>query len=57
MWTFLKSWLALKSDERAVTMLEYGLIAALISVVALAAITGIGTGLTSKFATVSSAVN
>jgi pilus assembly protein Flp/PilA len=49
MMTYLNSWKALKSDKRGVTMLEYGLIAALISVVAIVAVTAIGTNLNTVF--------
>jgi len=46
----------LHRDERAVTAMEYGLIAALIAVVIITALTSIGTGLSAKFATISTAV-
>ncbi len=42
---YITTWLQLKSDRRAVTALEYGLIAALISVVIIGAVTTIGTHL------------
>jgi pilus assembly protein Flp/PilA len=45
-----------KKDERGVTMLEYGLIAALIAVVCIAAVTSIGTGINTKFGLVATAV-
>ncbi len=38
-----------KKNEKGVTMLEYGLIAALIAVVSVAAITSIGTKLNTAF--------
>lgn len=41
--------LRLKTDRRGVTALEYGLIAALIAVVIIAAVTSVGTGLSSTF--------
>lgn len=45
----------LKNDSGA-TAIEYGLIAALISVVAITAMTNIGTGLTSTFSSVASKI-
>ena len=39
-------------DESGVTAIEYGLIAALIAVAAIAMITSVGTNLTSTFSTV-----
>ena len=41
-------------DSRGVTAIEYGLIAALIAVAAIAMITSVGTNLTSTFSTVAS---
>jgi pilus assembly protein Flp/PilA len=46
----------LRTDTRAVTALEYGMIAALIAVVAIAGFTAIGTGLSTTLSTVSSAL-
>jgi len=40
-------------DQKGVTAIEYGLIAALIAVVAIGAITALGTGLTTTFGSVS----
>ena len=40
------------SDKRAVTALEYGMIAALIAAVIVGAVTTIGTNLNSKFSTI-----
>jgi len=48
----LKAWLELKSDRRGVTMLEYGLIAALIAAVCVTAVTTLGTDLTNSFTSV-----
>lgn len=46
----LQSWFATrKDDERGATMVEYGLMVALIAVVCIAAITLIGTRLDIKF--------
>ena len=47
---------ALKADRRAVTALEYGLIAALIAVVIIGAVTTVGTRLTHTFTTVGNAL-
>ena len=45
MYEYIKTWLELKTDKRAVTALEYGLIAAAVVVTGLAAFGGIGTKL------------
>ncbi len=47
-----KTWLAIGRDRRGVTALEYGLIAALIAVVIITAVTTIGTNLTATFNTI-----
>ncbi len=52
MLSYLKTWLALKTDRRAVTALEYGLIAALIASVIVTAVTGLGTKLATTFTTI-----
>jgi pilus assembly protein Flp/PilA len=44
-------------DEAGATAIEYGLIAALISVVIIAAMTAVGTQLTKTFTTVSTALS
>jgi pilus assembly protein Flp/PilA len=44
-------------DESGATAIEYGLIAALISVVIIGVLTQIGGGLTTKFGSVASALN
>jgi pilus assembly protein Flp/PilA len=46
----------LKSDSRAVTAMEYGIIAALIAVVIVAAVTTVGTNLTATFTTLAGKV-
>jgi pilus assembly protein Flp/PilA len=43
-------------DESGVTAIEYGLIAALIAVAAIAAMTLVGTGLSNTFSTVASSL-
>jgi pilus assembly protein Flp/PilA len=46
----LKTWLQAKFDgERGASMVEYGLLLALIAVVALVALKALGTGVSSKF--------
>ena len=53
---FVKLWLELKVDRRAVTALEYGLIAALIAVVIIGALTTLGTKLTATFTTIAAKI-
>lgn len=56
-WTFVSSRLAaLKRDERGVTALEYGVIAAFIIVAIIAVLPGISTALTSAFTSISTAL-
>ena len=50
---YLKLWLELKVDRRAVTALEYGLIAALIAVVIITGVTTLGTNLNLTFGKIS----
>ncbi len=50
---FVRTTLALKMDERAVTAIEYGLIAALVAVVIIVAVSTMGTNLTNTFNKVS----
>ena len=54
MYEYIKAWLELKADRRAVTALEYGLIAALIAVAAIAAMQGLGNQLKTTFGNVTS---
>jgi pilus assembly protein Flp/PilA len=53
---FLKTWLELKTDKRAVTMLEYGLIAALIAAVCVGAVTTLGTDIQTKFNNIATSI-
>ena len=48
---------ALRRDERGVTALEYGLIAALIAVVIIAAVSFLGTSVSTAFNNVANAIN
>ncbi len=58
MYTYALTWLKsfAKSDE-GVTAIEYGLIAALIAVVIIAAVTLVGTELNTTFTTISTKLN
>ena len=47
--TFIKTWLELKTDRRAVTALEYGLIAGVIVATVAAGFTVLGGDLANKF--------
>jgi pilus assembly protein Flp/PilA len=51
-----RTWLALGLDKRGVTAMEYGLIAALIAVVIITAVTTIGTQLAAKFGEIATAL-
>ncbi|WP_428377995.1 Flp family type IVb pilin [Lichenicoccus sp.] len=53
---YLKTWLQLKPDERAVTALEYALIAGLIAVVIIGAVTTLGTNMSAVFTKVASSI-
>ncbi len=53
---YARTWLALRTDKRGVTAMEYGLIAALIAVVIIGAVQGIGTNLTSTFNSIKDAL-
>ncbi|HET7883980.1 MAG TPA: Flp family type IVb pilin [Acetobacteraceae bacterium] len=46
---YVRTWLALRSDKRGVTAMEYGLIAALIAVVIIGGVSQIGTNLNALF--------
>lgn len=49
---FVKTWLALKSDRRAVTALEYGLIAGVIVATIAVGFNTLGTDLSAKFTSI-----
>jgi pilus assembly protein Flp/PilA len=53
MLTILKN---LRNDERGVTAIEYGLIAAFIAVAIIAVVKAVGTGLSSTFSTVNTSL-
>ena len=48
---FIKAWVELKTDKRAVTALEYALIAAVIAAVMVGGATTLGTNINSQFST------
>jgi pilus assembly protein Flp/PilA len=48
---YVQTLIALKSDRRAVTALEYGMIAALIAAVIVGAVTTLGTTINTMFTT------
>jgi len=54
MLNYVRTALALKLDKRAVTAIEYGLIAALVAVVIISAVSTLGTNLTKTFNAVAS---
>ena len=51
---YVKTMLRLKLDERAVTAIEYALIAALIAVVIIGAVTSLGKGVSNTFKSIAS---
>jgi pilus assembly protein Flp/PilA len=53
MLNYLHTWMALRLDKRGVTAMEYGLIASLIAVAIIAAVTAVGTNLTTTFNAIS----
>ena len=57
----LKTWLQAKfdinADERGASMVEYGLLLALIAVIAIVALKALGTNVSAKFSTVSASLN
>ena len=56
MYEYIKTWLELKTDKRAVTALEYGLIAAAVVAVGLAGFSAVGTNLALKMNNVKAAM-
>ena len=53
---YARTWLALRFDKRGVTAMEYGLIAALIAVVIIGAVSTVGTQLSSVFTGITTAL-
>jgi pilus assembly protein Flp/PilA len=56
MYVLLQTWLRLTNDRRAVTALEYGLIAALIAGVIITAVTTLGTDISATFTKIGTSV-
>ncbi len=54
---YLKTYLSLKHDKRAVTALEYALIAGLVAVVIIGAVTSLGTSISAVFNKISTDVS
>lgn len=54
---YLKTYLSLKHDKRAVTALEYALIAGLVAVVIIGAVTSLGTSISGVFSKVATDVS
>ncbi len=55
----LKTWIQAKfntSDERGASMVEYGLLLALIAVIAIVAVKALGTSVSTKFSSVNSSI-
>jgi len=52
MFTLVRTWLQLKQDTRAVTALEYGLIAAVMGALIVTAFTTLGTNMGTAFTTI-----
>jgi pilus assembly protein Flp/PilA len=53
---FIRVWVELKGDKRAVTALEYGLIAALISGVIVNAVSNLGLNISTKLSSIASKI-
>ncbi|MGO9547797.1 MAG: Flp family type IVb pilin [Rhodomicrobium sp.] len=53
---FAKKIKTFNADKKGVTMLEYGLIAALIAVACITAVTALGTNIAAEFGTVNTAL-
>jgi pilus assembly protein Flp/PilA len=56
MFSYVMTWLQLKSDCRGVTAIEYGMIAALIAVVIAVTVTTLGTSLSTEFTTIKGSI-
>lgn len=57
MFEYVKVWLLLKADRRAVTALEYGLIAALIATAIVGGVNALGSGINKTFTDLGSKIN
>ena len=56
MFEYARTWFALRLDKRGVTAMEYGLIAALVAVVIITAVTSVGSKLDTVFTGIASAL-
>ncbi len=56
MFAYLMTWMQLRTDRRAVTAIEYGLIASLVAVVIIGGVTAVGGSLSTVFTSVSGAL-
>jgi pilus assembly protein Flp/PilA len=54
---YARTWLALRFDKRGVTAMEYGLIAALMAVVIIAAVGTLGGGIQHAFTSIAASLN
>ena len=55
--SFLRAWLHTKlPSERGASMVEYGLLLAMIAIIALVAVQAFGQGVSSKFSTINASV-
>ena len=52
MYEYVKTWLELKTDKRAVTALEYGLIAGVLVVTVLVGFNVLGSNISNKFTSI-----
>ncbi len=56
MYDYVKTWLEIKTDKRAVTALEYGLIAGVLVVTVLFGFQTLGSGISTKFNNIKTAL-
>jgi pilus assembly protein Flp/PilA len=56
MFAYLMTWMQLSTDRRAVTAIEYGLIASLVAVIIIGGVSAVGTHLSTMFTTLSASL-
>lgn len=56
MFEYLKTWIELKTDRRAVTMLEYAIMGALVAVVVVGGATALGTSISGKLGSIATTI-
>jgi pilus assembly protein Flp/PilA len=56
MFDYARMWLALRFDKRGVTAMEYGMIAALVAVVIITAVTSVGSKMAIVFTSIATAL-